>query len=246
MGDLVTAVADFLAEPGRWSLSAPMGIPYRVVEHLVATLVSMGIAIAAALPPAVWLAHHRRAEAIASAVVNIGRAIPSFGLIVVFFLVLNIRWGIDSFWAVVGALVALAIPPIFTNAYTAVAEVDRATVEAAVGQGMTHRQVLGRVELPLGLPVILAGIRIALVQVIATVGIGAIVTDGGGVGRFVIDGFSVGVRGHGEVVVGAVLMALLVLVAEGVFGLLQRWVVPAPLRVDPTERREATELATPT
>lgn len=245
MGELIQAVAEFLAEPNRWSLTAPMGIPYRIVEHLVATFVSMGIAMALALPPAVWLAHHRRAEALASAIVNIGRAIPSFGLIVVFFLVLNIRWGIDSFWALAGALVALAVPPIFTNAYTAIAEVDRHVVEAAVGQGMTAGQVLGRVEIPLGLPVILAGIRIALVQVIATVGIGAIVTSGGGVGRFVIDGFSIGAGGHGEVMVGAVLMAALVLVAEGVFGLVQSRVVPRQLQGDPSSTRDEVQLAVP-
>ena len=240
MGDLLSAVGSFLAEPGRWSLTAPMGIPYRIVEHLVATGVSMAIAVVLALPPAVWLAHHRRAEALASAIVNIGRAIPSFGLIVVFFLLFNIRWGIDSFWALAVALIALAIPPIFTNAYTAIAEVDPTVVEAATGQGFTDRQLLARVEIPLGLPVILAGIRIALVQVIATVGIGAIVFDGGGVGRFVIDGFSVGVNGRGEVLVGAILMAALVLVAEGLFGLIQSRVVPDQVRGEAGGRGDDT------
>lgn len=232
MGELLSAVGDFLGEAQRWSLTQPAGIPYRIVEHLVATFVSMGIATAIALAPAVWLAHHRRAEAAASALVNIGRAIPSFGLIVVFFLLFTIEWGIDSFWALVGALVALAVPPIFTNAYTAVAEVDAATVEAAAGQGLTHRQVLFQVELPLGLPVILAGLRIAMVQVIATVGIGAIVTDGGGVGRYIVDGFAIGANGHGEVLVGAVLMATLVLAAEGGFGWLQRRVTPDRVSLD--------------
>lgn len=237
MGDLLPAIAEFLSDPIRWSLTQPSGIPYRVVEHLVATAVTMVIAIGLALPPAVWLAHHHRAEAMASALVNIGRAIPSFGLIVVFWLLAS-RSGIDSFWALVGALVALAIPPIFTNAYTGVAEVDRAVVEAATGQGLTDGQLLRQVELPLGTAVILAGIRIALVQVIATVGIGAIVTDGGGVGRFVIDGFAAGARGHARVFVGAVLMAALVLAAEAVFGLLQRWAVPARARMEDTAVEE--------
>lgn len=228
MAELLGAVADFLGGPDRWSLTAPAGIPYRIVEHLVATLVSMVVAGVLALPPAVWLAHHHRAEALASAVVNVGRAIPSFGLVVVFWL-FSLRLGVDSFWALIGALVALAVPPIFTNAYTGVAEVDAATVEAAFGQGLTDRQVVGHVEIPLSLPVILAGLRIALVQVIATVGIGAIVTDGGGVGRFVIDGFATGVAGHGQVLVGAVLMAGLVLAAEAVFGWLQTAVVPRQL-----------------
>lgn len=244
MGELLSAVGEFLAEPGRWSVTDSAGIPYRIVEHLVVTLVSMAIAAAIALPPAVWLAHQHRAEALASAVVNIGRAIPSFGLIVLFWL-LFLDTPLSSDWALVAALVALAIPPIFTNAYTAVAEVDQATVEAAAGQGLTDRQVLFEVELPLGLDVILAGLRIALVQVIATVGIGAIVTDGGGVGRFVIDGFAVGANGHGEVLVGAVLMAALVLAAEWTFGVVHAWLVPSGLRRTDAPADAAPEPATP-
>lgn len=232
MIDLLTAISEFLSDPIRWSLTERPGIPYRILEHLVATGVSLLIAIAIALPPAVWLAHHHRAEALAGALVNIGRAIPSFGLIVVFWLLAS-RAGINPFWSLVGALVALAIPPIFTTAYTGVAEVDAVVVEAARGQGFQGRQVLRQVELPLATPVILAGIRISLVQVIATVGIGAIVTDGGGVGRFVIDGFAAGAGGHARVFVGAVLMAALVLVAEALFGLAERRM--APVRSMPTD-----------
>ncbi len=229
MEDALTQAVDFLGEAGRWSLTDPNGIPYRIVEHMLLTLAAMAVAVVVAVPPAVWLAHHHRAEALASAIVNIGRAIPSFGLIILFWLIAS-RQGVSSNWALVAALVALAVPPIFTNAYTGVAEVDRATVESATGQGLTDRQVLFEVELPLGTEVILAGVRIAMVQVIATVGIGAIVYDGGGLGRFIIDGFATGPRGYGEVLVGAVLLAALVLAAEALFSLAQDRLLPPGLR----------------
>ena len=231
MEQALTQAVDFLGEAGRWSFTDPSGIPYRIIEHLLLTLAAMIVATLVALPPAVWLAHHHRAEALASAIVNIGRAIPSFGLIILFWLVAS-RQGVSSNYALVAALVALAIPPIFTNAYTGVAEVDRATVEAAKGQGLTDRQVLFEVELPLGTEVILAGIRIAMVQVIATVGIGAIVYNGGGLGRFIIDGFATGPSGYGEVLVGAILLAALVLTAEAVFSLAQRRLLPSGLQSD--------------
>lgn len=229
MGDLLQQAAEFLGEAGSWSFTDGGGVPFRIIEHLALTLAAMAVAVAIALPPAVWLGHHHRGEALASSIVNIGRAIPSFGLIILFWLIAS-RNGISSNWALVAALVALAIPPIFTNAYTGIAEVDPTTVEAARGQGLTDRQVLFEVELPLGMEVILTGVRIAMVQVIATVGIGAIVFNGGGLGRFIVDGFYKGPRGYGEAFVGAVLLAVLVLAAEATFSIgMRRW-VPATLQ----------------
>ncbi len=229
MQELFQLVQEFLARPDRWSFSQPVGIPYRLVEHLVATFVATGIAAALALPPAMWLAHNKKGEAIASALVNIGRAIPSFGLIVVFWLMAS-RNGLGTdFWPVIGALVALAIPPIFTNAYTGIAGVDQSLVEAARGQGMDEGQVFRQVELPLGIAVVLTGVRISLVQVLATVGIAAIVTSGGGLGRYVVDGFAVGANGYGAVFTGAVLLAALVLAVEWLFGWLQDLLLPTGL-----------------
>lgn len=237
MLELLDLVREFLAQPDRWSLTASQGIPFRLVEHLVATFVAMGIAMVLALPPAMWLAHHKKGETVASALVNIGRAIPSFGLIVVFWL-LAFRAGIGGFWPVIGALVALAVPPIFTNAYTAIAGVDQALVEAARGQGMSEGEVFRQVELPLGTAVILNGIRISLVQVLATVGIAAIVTSGGGLGRYVVDGFAVGVNGYGEVFTGAVLLALLVLGTEWAFERLQALLLPTGLQGDSSDESD--------
>ncbi|MEX0868582.1 MAG: ABC transporter permease subunit, partial [Nitriliruptoraceae bacterium] len=145
-----------------------------MIEHLTVSTVAMLIAIALAIPTALVLAHHRRAEAIASAIVNLGRAVPSFGLIVVFWLVATyIPTVSPRFWPLVGALVALAIPPVFTNTYTSVRDVDADIVEAARGMGATEHAVMFRTELPLASPVIVAGVRLAYVQVIATTAIGA-------------------------------------------------------------------------
>jgi osmoprotectant transport system permease protein len=182
-------------------------------------------------PPALHLAHRRRAEALASAVVNIGRAIPSFGLIVLFWLLATrVPWLGTNFWPLVLALVALALPPIFTNTYTAVREVDAATVEAARGMGYAESQVLRQIELPLASPVMLAGIRLAFVQVLATTAIGAIVTNGGGLGRFVVDGFATGRAGRAQVLAGALLLGALTLLAEGLLSLAERRVIPAGVR----------------
>lgn len=242
MLQLLDLVREFLAEPGRWSLTETGGIPYRLVEHLYTTAVAMAIAAVIALPPAMWLAHHRRGEAVASALVNIGRAIPSFGLIVMFVL-----WAINqgfagTFWPLVLALVALAIPPIFTNAYTGIFSVDQDLVESARGQGLSEPQLFRQVELPLGLAVVLTGLRISMVQVLATVGIGAIVTSGGGLGRYVVDGFAVGVNGYGEVFAGAVLLAALVLGTEALFEWLQQTLLPDGLQATSTEGDDGSML----
>jgi osmoprotectant transport system permease protein len=229
--ELLGDVLAWFGQPDRWSFTDPRGVPYRIVEHLWVSTVATLLAIAIAVPPALWLAHRRKAEAFASAVVNIGRAIPSFGLIVLFWLVATrLPWLGTGFWPLVFALIALALPPIFTNTYTAIREVDAPTVEAARGMGYDERQILREIEVPLASPVMFAGIRLAYVQVIATTAIGAIVTNGGGLGRFVVDGFAVGRAGRADVLAGAILLAGLTLAVEGGMALVQRRMVPAGVR----------------
>lgn len=231
--ELIADVLSWFAAPDRWSFTVRSGVPYRVGEHLVVSVVATLMAIAIAVPPALSLAHRRRAEALASSVVNIGRAIPSFGLIVLFWLFASrTPWLGTQFWPLVLALVALALPPIFTNTYTAVREVDAATVEAARGMGYTEHQILRQIELPLSSPVMLAGIRLAFVQVIATTAIGAIVTNGGGLGRYIVDGFATGRAGRDAVIAGALLLGALTLLAEGAFALAERRIIPAGVRRD--------------
>jgi osmoprotectant transport system permease protein len=136
--------------------------------------------------------------------------------------------------ATIVALVVFGIPPILTNAYVGMREVDRDTVEAARGMGMTGWQMLGRVELPLAVPLILTGIRLAAVQIVATATLGAFVL-GGGLGRFINSGFAR--QDQAELVGGAVLVATLALLVEGFFELLQRRLDPAKRPVRLSEGR---------
>jgi osmoprotectant transport system permease protein len=229
--ELFADVLAWFGQPDRWSFTSGRGVPFRTIQHLWVSAVATVLAIGIAVPPALYLAHRRKAEALASAVVNIGRAIPSFGLIVLFWLVATrLPWLGTGFWPLVLALVALALPPIFTNTYTAIREVDGATVEAARGMGYTEQQLLREVEVPLASPVILAGIRLATVQVLATTAIGAIVTNGGGLGRFVVDGFATGRAGRAEVLAGAILLGGLTLIVEGLMALGERRIVPRGVR----------------
>lgn len=219
----------WLLDPVRWGWG-DRTIPFRIVQHLQLALIPTLLAIAIAVPIAAWLAHRRIAEFLATAVVNVGRAIPSFGVLVVAAL-LAIRWGVSvSFWPGVLALLLLALPPVFTNTYAGVAGADPATVESGRGMGMTPRELLTDVELPLGSPVILAGIRIAFLQVVATVPLIAVVGPSGGLGRYIVDGFAQGRAGRAQVLAGAVLVAALTFLTDLAFGRFEAMLLPEGLR----------------
>ncbi|MGH8952659.1 MAG: ABC transporter permease [Acidimicrobiia bacterium] len=222
--EFLSEVADWFTEPGRWL--GEDGILPRTLEHLWLAILPMVIAVALALPSAVWLAHRRKGEFLANAIVNVGRAIPSFGLLIlaaVFFA----RAGISlRFWPAVVTLIALAIPPIFTNAYTAIVTVPPETVEAARGVGFRENEVLWGIEVPVGLPVVLAGIRISFIQVLATVPLAAVLSSGGGLGQYVVRGFAQGPAGLVELFSGALLIALLTVGADWAFSVGERAVLP--------------------
>jgi osmoprotectant transport system permease protein len=143
---------------------------------------ALGISIGIALPLGLWLGHKHRGLFFALSVSTLGRALPSIALIGVF-----IAWLGVGFWNVSVALIVLGVPPILTNAYLAVDGVDRDAVEAARGMGLTESQILLRVELPLGLPLILAGVRIAAVFVIATATIASVAGVSGGLGDVIVN-----------------------------------------------------------
>ena len=220
-------IVAFLSEPTTWS--GPTSIWTRLWEHLWVSVAATLIAIAIVAPLALWLGHIRRGSDVASAVVNIGRAVPSFGILAISVLVMvQLGFGVLSPWPVMLALIALAAPPVFTNTVAGIQGVAPSTVEAARGMGLTEREVLAGVEVPLASPVIMEGIRIAFVQVIATATLGAL-TAWGGLGRFIVDGFAT--QDQGEIVVGAVLVAVLAVVAELGMSAAQRRVTPKGLRV---------------
>ncbi|KAB7847800.1 ABC transporter permease [Streptomyces mobaraensis] len=213
--DVVSRTWTWLATGSHWS--GPDGVWHRLAEHLELTVVCLALSCAVALPLAVVLGHTGRGGALAVNLSNAGRAVPTFAVLVL--LTLGPLGTYDS-WPTVIALVLFAIPPLLTNAYVGMREVDRDVVEAARGMGMSGRQVIGRVELPLAMPLVMTGVRSAAVQVVATVSIAAIV-GGGGLGRIITAGFRL--TDTPQVVAGAVLVAALALVVEGAFVLLERW-----------------------
>jgi osmoprotectant transport system permease protein len=222
--EFLADVVEFFSNPANWSGTG--GILERTLEHIGLSALSMAVAAVIAIPPALYLGHTGRGGLLAVSVVNIGRAIPSFA-IVALALPISINLGLGlGFWPTFIALVALALPPMFTNTLTGIRDVDADTTEAARGMGMTGSEILLRIEMPLASPVILAAVRVAAVQVVATATLGALVAWGG-LGRYIVDGFSQ--RDNVEVFVGGLLVALLAVVTEGFFSIVERRAVPAGL-----------------
>ena len=217
--DLVTAVVAWFADPAHWS--GPNGVPERLGQHVGISLLSVAIAAAIALPMGLYIGHTRRGQALAINLANVGRAVPSLAaiaIVVPFTQMIDPGLGFNLYPTIV-AMVVLAIPPILVNTYAGVAEVDPDLVESARGMGMTEHQLLGRVEIPVALPIIVGGIRSASVQVIATATLGAIYGLGA-LGGYIVEG--VAQRDDGRLFAGVVLVALLALVAEGGLALVQR------------------------
>ncbi|MET8953919.1 ABC transporter permease [Streptomyces sp. NPDC004393] len=210
----------WLTDPAHWS--GDDGIGHRLTQHVLLTIGCLVVSCAIALPVALVLGHLGRGGALAVNISNIGRAVPTFAVLVLLLLTPLGRWGEGP---TVVALVLFAVPPLLTNAYVGMREVDRSVVRAARGMGMTGRQTLLRVELPLALPMVLNGVRIAAVQLVATATIAAL-TGGGGLGRIITAGFNL--ASTPQVVAGAVLVAALALIVEGVFEAVERL---APSRV---------------
>jgi osmoprotectant transport system permease protein len=227
--DFLLQVAHWFASPVHWQGEG--GVPNRLLEHVELSALAMLVGIGIALPLGALLGHFGIAEALANNVSNIGRAIPSFAILVIAVQVFGI--GAAPAFA---ALVALAVPPIFTNSYVGVHEVDPDLREASRGMGMTDLQVLFRLEMPIALPVIMAGVRTSGVNVVATATLAALVAWGG-LGRFIVDGLSQ--RDFVQLFAGALLVAALSLAAEAFLASLQRLATPEGLRVGRQRLRRA-------
>ncbi|MBU1865761.1 MAG: ABC transporter permease [Actinobacteria bacterium] len=251
----------FLGEVVTWFATAEhwwgdAGILNRLYEHIQISVFTMAVALAVALLPAIALGHRKRGGNWVVTAVNLGRAIPSFGILALALpFTIELAKGIDifgwefspipsglGFWPTFVALLALAIPPVFTNAFTGVREVDADTIEAARGMGLTERQILTRIELPMAMPIVLAATRVASVQVVATATLGALVAWGG-LGRFIIDGFAQ--QDNVQVFAGSVLVALLAIATEVAFVLAERALVPRGIRVTTTTVRTSVAPGAP-
>jgi osmoprotectant transport system permease protein len=216
LGDVLA----WFATASHWT--GDTGALHRLGEHVQMSAASVLVAALLALPVGIWLGHTGRGGALAINISNLGRAIPSFAILVIAAQVVGIGWR-PAFLA----LVALAVPPMVTNAYVGMREVDAEVRESAKGMGMTGRQSLWRVELPVALPLVMAGVRTAAVQVVATATLAALVAWGG-LGRFIVDGIAQ--RDFVQVFAGAVLVALLSILTELLLAAVQRLIVPRGLR----------------
>jgi osmoprotectant transport system permease protein len=211
MSGLVGDTAAFIA--GNAGLLAQ-----RVLEHVRLSVIALVIAMLVALPVALVLGHTGRGGFLAINAANVGRALPSLALIAIALPFLGLNDASTIF-----ALVLLGVPPILTNTYVAVREVDRDIIEAARGMGMSGGEILRSVELPLAAPVMMSGIRTAAVQIVATATLAAVIA-GGGLGRFIVDGFAT--RNNPSVLTGAVAVALLTILTELGLGAVERVVTP--------------------
>lgn len=211
----------WLTDSAHWA--GDDGIWHRLTQHLVLTVVCLLLSCLIALPVALVLGHLGKGGALAVNISNVGRAVPTFAVLVLLLLTPIGRWGEGP---TVVALVLFAVPPLLTNAYVGMRGVDRSVVQAARGMGMTGRQMLWRVELPLAMPLVLSGVRIAAVQLVATATIAAL-AGGGGLGRIITAGFNL--ASTPQVVAGAVLVAVFALLVEGLFEVGER-LAPAWVR----------------
>lgn len=225
--DFLSAAVAWLTDGTHWS--GPEGIPTRVLEHVALSAAPLALGIAVALPIGFAIGHTARGAVLAVSVANIGRAVPSLGWLGIFLpvtLALQAPGGVGVTPTIL-ALTALAIPPVVTNTYAGLREVDRDLIEAGRGMGMGPGQLLWRVELPLSLPIILAGVRTSAVQVVATATLGAILGSGG-LGRYIVDGIAE--QNYPKMFAGAVIVALLAMATELGFAALQRTSISPGLR----------------
>ncbi|KIX78680.1 ABC transporter permease [Streptomyces sp. MBRL 10] len=199
---------DWLADGANWS--GESGVWHRLAEHVYVSGLALAIACAVALPVGLYLGHLGRGGALAVNLSNIGRAVPVFAVLALF-MVSPLRNA--GYLPTVAALVLFAVPPLLTNAYVGMREVDRSVVEAARGMGMSGAQLFWRVELPLARGLLMTGLRSGAVQVVATATIAAMVGQGG-LGRIITAGFNT--YDTPQVVAGALLVAALALLVEGV------------------------------
>jgi len=218
---IFTGAWEYLTNPDNWS--GDTGIGTRILQHLWYSLLAVALAAVIAVPIGLIIGHLRRGQIVVVSLVNALRSLPTLGLLT--FLVLLMGLGVMP---PILALVILGIPPLLAGTYAGIASVDRDVVDAARAMGMTETQVLLRVEVPNALPLILGGLRNATLQVIATATVAAYVNLGG-IGRYIFDGIAL--YKYDRVVVGAILVAVVALIVDGVLALVVWASVPGTGRL---------------
>ncbi|WP_295013694.1 ABC transporter permease [uncultured Microbacterium sp.] len=231
-GDAIAWILD----PAQWT--GTYALPVLLGQHLLYTVVSVLIAVVIAVPTGWVIGHTGRGREIAVAVSGAARAIPSFGLLILLVLLFGVLRVPE---AAVVTFVLLAIPSLLAGAYTGIEAIDRRVIDAAKAVGMTPWQVFWKVEFPLGLPLLVGGLRAATLQVIATVTIAGWVNLGG-FGYPIIQGIQL--NRFDQVLAGALLVAILALIADLLFALAQHAAVPDGLR-DRTRSEDAPRARAP-
>jgi osmoprotectant transport system permease protein len=231
--NLVSETIAWLTDAAHWAGAA--GIPTRVAEHLALSAGALALALAIALPVGLYVGHTGRGAALAVNLANLGRALPTLAVITI---VLPVTAAFDpqlgfKVYPTLVALVVLGVPPVLVNTYVGVAGVDRELVEAGRGMGMTERSILGRVEVPVALPALGAGVRSAATQIVATATLGA-VFGGVGLGRYLVEGIAQ--LDDGMIFGGVVLVAALCLATDGAFALVQRALTSPGMRTSAAAR----------
>ncbi len=211
----------WLNDPANWT--GPNGILSLASEHLAMSAIAVLAAAVIALPLGIWLGYAGRGATLTVVVANTTRALPTLALLTLF-AASAIGFGNR---ATVLAVTIFAIPPILTNAHEGIRGVDPDAKDAAAGMGMSRSRVLRAVAIPLAIPLVAAGIRTSAVQVVATIPLAALV-GGGGLGVIIVTGIAT--QRYGKALAGAVLVATICLVVEGLLALAQRLATPAPLR----------------
>jgi len=211
---------DWLTSASQWHGSS--GIPERLLQHLGYSALAMLVAMVISLPLGILIGHTGRGRLVVVSIANFGRALPTLGLLVLVFILSN---GSSQSWLL--PLAIIAVPPILVNTFEGITGVDPGLKDAARGMGMTEPQLVRQVEIPVALPLIMLGLRIAAIQVVATATIAAYIGLGG-FGRYIIDGLAT--NNYGSVAGGAALVVLLAVVVQVVFVMLSRVTVPAGLR----------------
>lgn len=206
----------FILDPA--NLTGAKGILPRLLDHLLYSGLAVAIALLIGLPLGLAIGHTGRGRSFVIAISGAARALPTLGLL--FFIILFTGLGL---WPLVAVLAILAVPPIIAGAYAGLESVNRQTIDAARSVGMTEWQILTRVEIPLALPLIIGGVRSAALQVIATATIAGYVGLTG-LGRFLIEGLAV--RNYTLAIAGAILVAALALLVDGLLALVQILVTP--------------------
>jgi osmoprotectant transport system permease protein len=219
--NLFQATWQWLTDPAHWQ--GIDGIPTRLSEQIHLSVESVAIGAVIALPVGIVFGHYGRFGNLAINISNVGRAVPSFAILVIAFQI----FGLGDV-PIILALTALAIPPMVTNSYVALREVDPDVKDAARGMGYRELAQLLRIELPLAVPLIMAGVRTSAVQVVATATLAALIA-GGGLGRYIVDGLAR--SDNPRTLAGALLVAALALATELLLAALQRVLVPRGIRL---------------